>query len=146
NGSDSGAGFADPTDKSVGCSKNPNNSPVDRIEQWKPLTPGNHYTEDGFSTVWSKIAAKTAFTDDCAKCSQTVDNGAGLSWDFSLASGAEATYSHLTTFSPTGQAPPPGTTPPPPGGGNGAGQGGNRPACPGPQWFLAEGSTKDGFD
>jgi hypothetical protein len=142
NGSDSGAGFSDTNDKSVGCSKNANNSPPDRIEQWKPLTPGNHFTEDSFSTVWSKIAAKTPFTDDCAACASSRDNGAGLSWDFSLNGGAQTTFSHLTTFSPTGQAPPPGTTPPPPTGGTG----GVRPACPGPQWYLAEGSTKAGFD
>jgi hypothetical protein len=42
-----------------------------------------------------------------------VDNGAGISWSFNIPPGQTATFSHFTTFSPTGRtgAPPP---PPPP--------------------------------
>src|SRR5258705_8060920 len=41
------------------------------------------------------------FTDCCA-CTALLDNGAGISWNFSIPIGGSATYSHVTTFSPLG--------------------------------------------
>ena len=115
---DSGFGFADPATKAVGCSQNANNSPAGRIEEWVPITPGNNFTEDAFSSVWSKIGAHTPFDDMCVKCTENTDNGAGISWSFSIPPGATVTRSHFTTFSPTGRAGPPpsasGTPPEPP--------------------------------
>src|SRR5262249_2099074 len=50
------------------------------------------------------------FPNTC-QCAARVDNGAGLSWGFALAPGASATYSHFTTFSPTGLAGAPAPAP-----------------------------------
>ena len=41
------------------------------------------------------------FPDTCA-CTDLLDNGAGISWNFSIPAGGSATYSHVTTFSPPG--------------------------------------------
>jgi hypothetical protein len=107
--SDVGFGFAQPGQRAVGCSQNANNTPPGRIEEWVPITPGNNFTEDNFSGVWGQIAAKAPFNNTCAQCANSLDNGAGLSWSFNIAPGASATFSHYTTFSPTGRsgAPPP---------------------------------------
>ncbi|WP_370327489.1 cell wall-binding repeat-containing protein [Euzebya sp.] len=78
--------------------------PGDRVEQWLPLTPGSHSYEAGYSEVWARIGAQQPFDDTC-RCDEQIDNGAGLSWSFSLAPSAAATYSHLTTFSPEGRIP-----------------------------------------
>jgi hypothetical protein len=109
---DAGFGFADPATKSVGCAANPNNSPPNRIEEWVPITGGNNFTEDGFSTVWSQIGAHTAFPDTCAHCGDMVDNGAGISWTMTVPAGGTVTRSHFTTFSPTGVTGPPPSAPP----------------------------------
>ena len=112
---DSGFGFTEPASKSVGCAANANNSPAGRIEEWVPITGGNNFTEDTYNVVWGQIAAKTPFNDTCAHCSDQVDNGAGISWSFDVAPGAQETRSHYTTFSPTGVAgPPPAPAPEPP--------------------------------
>jgi hypothetical protein len=114
--SDSGFGFA-AGGGNVGCSANPNNSPPNRIEEWVPTTPGSSFTEDFYSSVWSKIGAHGAFVNDCAQCTSQVDNGAGLSWGaFSIPAGGTVTQGHNTTFSPTGGVPP--TPPPTPSGGS----------------------------
>jgi hypothetical protein len=101
--SDVNYGFVDPSHQAPGCSTNPNNTPPARIEQWFPITPGAQFTEDGFSTVWQQIGAHVPFPNTC-QCAARIDNGAGLSWSFALPPGASATYSHFTTFSPTGLA------------------------------------------
>jgi hypothetical protein len=107
-GSDIGFGFEDQTQKAVGCSANPNNSPPGRIEQWYPITTGNQYLEGGYSSdVWARIGSKQPFTNAC-QCGVRLDNGAGLSWSFSLGPGQSETFSHYTVFSPTGVAGPPG--------------------------------------
>jgi hypothetical protein len=105
--SDFGYGFAAGGGR-VGCSGTANNSPPNRIEEWVPTTPGSSFTEDGYSAVWAKIGAKTAFVNDCVHCGDLVDNGAGLSWSFSVPGNGTITQSHTTTFSP---APPPPVTP-----------------------------------
>jgi hypothetical protein len=114
--SDTGFGFlaSVPAGTGVGCSATANNSPPNRIEEWVPITGGSSYTEDDFSTVWSQINAHSAFPNACAQCTTNTDNGAGLSWPFSVAGGASQTFSHTTTFSPTG-----GVIPTPSAGGGG---------------------------
>jgi hypothetical protein len=111
--SDTGFGFVDPAVGAVGCSTNANNSPPSRIEQWYPLTPGNQYMQARYSDVWGHIATHTPFPNT-TRATESLDNGAGISWTFSLAPGAAKTFSHYTTFSPTGVAGPPPQPPPPP--------------------------------
>jgi uncharacterized repeat protein (TIGR01451 family) len=103
-GSDFGYGFTETfgTRKAVGCSVNANNSPAGRIEEWVPLTGGNNYFHQFFATVWSQIGTKNSFPDSCI-CTTQTDNGAGISWPFALAAGQTLTFSHATTFSPTGK-------------------------------------------
>lgn len=98
-GSDSGYGLV--TGTSVGCSSTPNNSPPDRIEQLVPLTGGNNYYQAGYSEVWSAIGAHAAFNDTC-RCTEQIDNGAGISWNITVPAGGSLTRSNLTVFSPTG--------------------------------------------
>lgn len=105
--SDTGYGFAYPTSGAVGCSRNANNSPAGRIEQWFPLTAGNTYMEAGYSQIWAHIATRQPFANT-TRATESIDNGAGISWALSVAPGASQTYSHYTTFSPTGATGPPG--------------------------------------
>lgn len=116
--SDRGYGFVDSGANAAGCSLNANNSPAARIEQWYPLTGGARYMEAGFNEVWAHIGTKAPFPNTC-RCSEQIDNGAGVSWEFNVPPGGTATFSHLTVFSPRGQAgpppPPSGQQQPPPG-------------------------------
>lgn len=104
--SDVGFGFVDQAQRAAGCSANANNSPPARIEQWFPTTGGNQFMEGGFSEVWSTIGAQGALPNTC-KCAEQLDNGAGLSWGFSLRAGQTATFSSYTVFSPRGISGPP---------------------------------------
>ena len=110
--SDTGFGFVDPAHAAAGCALNANNSPAGRIEQWYPITGGASYMEDAFSAVWARIGSQQAFPNTCA-CTTSLDDGAGISWNFSVPPGGRATYSHYTTFSPRGVAGPPPATPSP---------------------------------
>jgi hypothetical protein len=110
---DAGFGFADAASKSVGCSAAANNTPPNRIEEWVPITGGNNFTQDSFSSVWSQIGTHTPFNDACTRCAEMVDNGAGISWSVDVPPGATVTRSHYTTFSPTGVAGPPPSAPAP---------------------------------
>jgi hypothetical protein len=112
--SDVGFGFVEPAARAVGCSANPNNTPPGRIEEWYPISPGSNFMEDRFSTVWAQIASRTPFPDTCAQCTNSLDNGAGLSWNFSVPPRGSATFSHYTTFSPTGRTGVPAPTRPRP--------------------------------
>jgi hypothetical protein len=100
-GSDIGFGFVDTVAKSVGCSVNANNTPPGRIEEWLPITGGNNYYQAFFSQVWSQIGSHVAFPDTC-RCTDFIDNGAGISWSFSVPAGGTVTKSHFTVFSPLG--------------------------------------------
>jgi hypothetical protein len=100
-GSDIGFGFVDVANKSVGCSANANNSPPGRIEEWVPITGANNYYEASYAEVWAQIGSHTAFPDTC-RCTEFIDNGAGISWSFSVPAGGSITRSHLTVFSPLG--------------------------------------------
>ncbi|MCA1818570.1 MAG: thrombospondin type 3 repeat-containing protein [Thermoplasmatota archaeon] len=104
-GSDSGYGFADPPGDfaRVACTANPNNVPAARIEMWIPHTAGSHYFHAYYGDVWQQIGNHAAFPDACA-CATLLDNGAGLSWDFSLQPGQSMSFEHDTLFS---LSPPP---------------------------------------
>jgi hypothetical protein len=117
--SDQGFGFVDTSVGAAGCSQNANNSPVGRIEQWYPITAGANYMEASFSAVWSAIGSGNPLPNTC-QCASSTDNGAAISWSYSLNGGQSATYSHFTVFSPQGSAGPPQPLPPPspPGGGS----------------------------
>ena len=104
--SDTGYGFLDAAASAPGCSLNANNSPPARIEQWYPITAGNQYMEASFSEIWRHIATRTAFPNT-TRATETIDNGAGISWALSIPPGASVTYSHYTTFSPRGVSGPP---------------------------------------
>ena len=103
-GNDHGYGFTkDLGDQrtAVGCSVNQNNSPAGKIEELIPVTGGNGYVEDNFDTVWSFVSTQASFPSYCA-CPTFQDNGAGISWDFSIPAGGSATYSHQTLISAPG--------------------------------------------
>jgi uncharacterized repeat protein (TIGR01451 family) len=98
--SDTGYGVVDASSGAVAC-KSPSS---ERIEQFLPITPGSSYYEAYFGDVWSRITAQLPFPNTCA-CESLVDNGAGLSWDATLAAGASTTISSILTFSPLGVVP-----------------------------------------
>jgi hypothetical protein len=104
--SDVGFGFVDQAQGAAGCSLNANNSPAARIEQWFPLTAGNQYLESVFSDVWASIRSQQPLPNTC-RCTEQIDNGAGLSWAFSLGPGRSKTFSNYTVFSPRGISGPP---------------------------------------
>jgi hypothetical protein len=110
-GDDQGFGFVDSANNAVGCSINANNSPAGRIEQWFPLTAGNQYLEANYSDGWAAIGTHQPLGNLC-RCNDRLDNWSGISWNFNIPGGGRATFSHYTTFSPTGVAGPPPTTPP----------------------------------
>ncbi|MBA2275635.1 MAG: hypothetical protein H0W00_02905 [Chloroflexi bacterium] len=76
----------------------------DRIEQWRPLTPGSRHFEGGFGELWSIIGSRQPLPDRCA-CELQLDNGAGLSWQVAVPVGGSVVVSHVTLFSPEGLEP-----------------------------------------
>lgn len=104
--SDTGYGFAETAVGAVGCSLTPNNSPANRIEEWYPITPGNQYMQARYSEVWTHIGTKQPFPNT-TRATESIDNGAGISWTYNLPPGQSATFAHYTTFSPTGVTGPP---------------------------------------
>jgi PKD repeat protein len=97
-GSDSGYGALDVTaPNSVACSKNPDNTPPGRNEEFIPITPGSKFYHHGFNTVWTHINTRTMFPDTCM-CTTLQDNGAGLSWSFTIAAGSSVTVEQETRF------------------------------------------------
>lgn len=74
-----------------------------RIEQWVPITPGSRYVEAHYTTVYQLIGQQQPFPNTCT-CDQSLDNGAGLSWEATVGGGGgSTTISHLTYFSPEGR-------------------------------------------
>lgn len=98
--SDNGLGSVDAGTGAVACVSPQSN----RIEQWLPLSPGSRHYEADFSEVWQKIGDRAQFPNTC-RCDEEIDNGAGLSWDISLAADGSATRNSLITFSPVGAVP-----------------------------------------
>ena len=113
-GAGTGYGFAGSPDGSAGCSAQPNNAPLDRVIQWVPITGGNTWVQGRAADVWSRIAARTAFANECLECSNESDTAAGLSWAINLAPGASETRSHWTVLSPVGRTGPPAPVEPKP--------------------------------
>jgi hypothetical protein len=82
-----------------------------RVEQWLPITGGSRYFAGYYGEVWTQITSQAPFPDTCVCSEQTAfDNGAGLSWQFNVAPGQSATFSHETFFSPVGGSPTGGNT------------------------------------
>jgi len=104
--SDEGYGFVDDPDGAVGCSTTPGNTPRGRMEQFIPVTPGSHFYQDHYDSVWSRIGAHLAFPDTCA-CGDHLDNGAGLSWDLAIPAGQTMTVASKTRFGDGDAEPPP---------------------------------------
>ncbi len=100
--SDQGYGVVDAANGAVACTTGL--APGSRIEQWFPITTGSHYYEANYSTVYSQVTQQLAFPDSCT-CSTFQDNGAGLSWDATIANASTKTFSSFITFSPLGIAP-----------------------------------------
>jgi len=98
--SDFGYGAIDPPSGSVACTAG--TEPGSRIEQWAPLTPGSHYYETFYNTLWEQIGSQSPLPDTC-DCDTYQDNSAGLSWTTTIPADSGASFSHLTAFSPTGQ-------------------------------------------
>jgi hypothetical protein len=67
--------------------------------------------EGRYADVWGQIATHAPLPNT-TRTTESIDNGAANSWSFSIAPGGESTYSHYTTFSPSGVAGPPPATPP----------------------------------
>ncbi len=104
NNSDSGFGARDPVSGAVACVGGSGGQPTSRIEQFYPLTAGAHHYEAGYSQVWTQIGNHAAFPDTC-RCTEPIDNGAGLSWDVTVPAHGTQTVSSLLTFSPLGHVP-----------------------------------------
>ncbi|MEO6468374.1 MAG: hypothetical protein ABIP21_04680, partial [Acidimicrobiia bacterium] len=100
--SDAGYGVADTANGAIACTTGLASG--SRIEQWFPITAGSHYYEDYYSSVYSRINQQLAFPDSCT-CSTFQDNGAGLSWDATIAAAGTKTFSSFITFSPLGIVP-----------------------------------------
>lgn len=110
-GSDAGFGFNE-SPNAVGCAKNPNNQPAGRIEEWYPITGGNNWYEAGFGQVWQALAAHGPFVNSC-RCTEPIDQGAGISWTADVGGNGSKTFAHYTRFSPSGAiGQPPGVAPP----------------------------------
>ncbi len=103
-GSDESYGMQSGT--SVGCSANPNNIPLGRIELLDPITGGNNYYQADYDEVWAAIGTHQPF-NDTTRYDEFIDTGAGISWDFTVPADGNVTYSHYSVFSPTGGPPPP---------------------------------------
>ena len=102
--SDFGFGFTEvfgTNRNAVACSVNENNMPPAKIEEWIPFTGGNNYFQNDYDTVWGEIGSQVPFPDTCA-CTDFLDNGGGISWNFSIPAGGSATYSHVTLISSQG--------------------------------------------
>ncbi len=100
--SDQGYGVADTANGAIACATGVESGA--RIEQWFPITAGSHYYEDFYGSVYSQITQQLAFPDSCT-CSTFQDNGAGLSWDGTIANAGTKTFSSFITFSPLGIVP-----------------------------------------
>lgn len=113
-GNDDGFGLLAATPHGIFCTKNKNNSPGAPLMGFIPTTGGFHYIEGFYWTVWSGITASgTPFNDTWAP-SPSLDNGAGVSWTFTVPKNGSRTFSLRTVFSRDGKvsAPcPPGVEP-----------------------------------
>jgi hypothetical protein len=89
------------TPEGVFCSQNANNAPPGRLIGFIPEQAGSHRYEDDYSTVWSAING-SPFPDTC-RCAESIDNGAGLSWNLNVPAGGSVSRSLRTVVDPTGE-------------------------------------------
>lgn len=95
--------------KSIGCSRNPDNFPPARVEQWVPITTaGANYYEGKYREIWDRIEARRVFPDLC-RCLHALDNGSGVSWKIAIPANGSIVRSHYTTFSKNGISGSPGS-------------------------------------
>ncbi len=102
--SDYGYGLVDGVQRSVACTKNPNNEPAGRLLQFLPLTGGNRYYEARYSEIWEAIGSRQELPNTC-RCAEYIDNGIALDWSASVPAGGQVAFAHLTAFSPQGALP-----------------------------------------
>jgi hypothetical protein len=107
-------GFVGGPAGAVGCSRNPHNSPIGRIEQFIPVTPGSRHFEEHHDTLWRRIGANDPFDGTCA-CARRLDSAAGLGWDLVVPPGGSVLVVSRTRYSPTGELPMEPSTPEGPG-------------------------------
>ncbi|MGW3996031.1 fibronectin type III domain-containing protein [Amycolatopsis sp. NPDC004772] len=88
-------GLGKVTDNAVACVADGG-----RVEQWVPLTGGSTYMEGGYSEVWARTSTQQPFPNSC-RCTEHIDNGAGLSWPLHLTPNGTGRVAHLTAFSPS---------------------------------------------
>ncbi|HEX5621610.1 MAG TPA: hypothetical protein VFX51_24510 [Solirubrobacteraceae bacterium] len=96
----------------VACAENLANSPGGWVQSLVPLTAPNGYMQSYYLYPWT-LMADTAPLSNTAATAVQWDPAMALSWDDSLAAGAQATYSYLAGFSPDGFIPPNPLTPEP---------------------------------
>lgn len=106
-GTDDGYGYLNAAAGAIACAQNPNNEPAARIQQFYPVTGGNHWSESNYSGIWSQIRDMGDFDDDCSLCATQIDNGAGISWTVDVPAHGSVTKSLYLSSSPTGQVGPP---------------------------------------
>lgn len=90
------------------CSLNPSNSPRGTLVGFRPHTGGGHYEVNNFGQIWGQVGAGTEFTDFC-DCLGLQDNGAGLSWAFTVPVGGSHTRTFVTVADAKGDTKPPQT-------------------------------------
>jgi len=86
--SDAGFGFVDVQTGAVACTAGI--EPNARSEAFIPLSAGSNYYEADYESVWSHIGSQSPFPNTCT-CEGVVDNGAGLSWNVTVAPGVPET-------------------------------------------------------
>jgi len=101
-GSDNGYGDTE-RGGAVVCASSANNASGGPAEELYPVTPGSHYVETYYNTLWGDIDAQTDLPDTC-DCTVSEDNAEGVNWDFLLQPGGSATYSLRTNFVATGSS------------------------------------------
>lgn len=112
-GGDTGYGWVDALSGgrySIACTENADNAPPGgKVIQFYPLTDANNYMEGQWDDVWAAVATLSALPNT-APTTTLLDNGCGISWDFSIPDGESATYSLVTAIN--GPYVPPEVVPP----------------------------------
>lgn len=93
-GSDAGFATVDTATNSIACQTA---GPTTRSLRWTPITPGSTYFEGYYEDVWLNLATGMPFNNSC-RCTEYIDNGAGLSWQKTLPGNSSLQESHYTTL------------------------------------------------
>jgi hypothetical protein len=83
----------------VFCSKNPNNNPTARLIGFVPFEPATAI-EAYFRDLWDALTG-SPFGDVC-RCTEFIDNGVGLAWQFEVPAGGSVTRRLISTVSASG--------------------------------------------